>query len=235
MLLRTSVFGLLFCLLTLPATAQDAAQEAPEKPAANAKQAEAAAAKIRSAGSYAIGVAIGKSLRRDALLVDLAAMMRGLSDSLTGKVKLKPEAMQNAIGSYQKQAGEVRRERGARFLRENAKKKGVVTTKSGLQYKIIKAGTGNKPKATDEVRVHYRGTLLDGLEFDSSYKRKEPTEFRVGGVIKGWGESLQLMREGAKWKIFVPSALAYGKRGAGSDIGADEVLVFEIELLKVKK
>lgn len=121
-----------------------------------------------------------------------------------------------------------------KFLMENKNKEGVVTLPSGLQYKVIKEGTGRTPTATDTVSTHYRGTLLDGREFDSSYKRNEPTEFPVNRVIKGWTEALQLMKEGAKWMLYIPPHLAYGERGAGGLIGPNETLIFEIELLKVK-
>lgn len=125
-------------------------------------------------------------------------------------------------------------ERGQQFLQENAKRDGVKTTASGLQYEVITEGKGKSPKATDEVLVHYRGTLLDGTEFDSSYKRNEPISFPLNQVIKGWTEGVQLMQEGAKYRFFIPSNLAYGSRGAGGAIGPDETLVFEVELLKVQ-
>ena len=125
-------------------------------------------------------------------------------------------------------------EKGEEFLKENAKKEGVKTTASGLQYKVIKEGEGKSPKATDTVSVHYRGTLLDGTEFDSSYKRNEPTQFPLNRVIKGWTEGVQLMKEGAKYQFFIPAQLAYGERGGpGGGIGPNETLIFEIELLKV--
>lgn len=124
--------------------------------------------------------------------------------------------------------------KGEKFLAENATKEGVVTTASGLQYKILTEGTGKSPKATDTVLVHYAGTLLSGTEFDSSYRRKEPIEFPLNRVIPGWTEGVQLMKEGAKFRFFIPSKLAYGPRGAGRDIGPNETLIFEVELLKVK-
>jgi len=125
-------------------------------------------------------------------------------------------------------------ERAEKFLMENKAKEGVQTLPSGLQYKVIKDGTGKTPKLSDTVSTHYRGTLLDGKEFDSSYKRNEPAEFPVSGVIKGWTEALQLMKEGAKWTLYVPPKLAYGERGFPPVIGPNETLIFEIELLKVK-
>ena len=125
-------------------------------------------------------------------------------------------------------------EKGETFLQENGKKEGVHTTVSGLQYKVLKEGTGRSPKATDTVKVNYRGTLLDGTEFDSSYKRNQPIEFALNQVIPGWTEGVQLMKEGAKYEFVVPSKLAYGRRGAGGVIGPDETLIFEVELLSVR-
>lgn len=125
-------------------------------------------------------------------------------------------------------------QKGEQFLKENATKEGVKTLPSGLQYKVVKEGEGKSPKATDTVKVHYRGTLIDGKEFDSSYKRGEPIEFRLNQVIKGWTEGLQQMKEGSKYLLYIPSNLAYGSRGAGADIGPDETLIFEVELLQVK-
>jgi len=126
------------------------------------------------------------------------------------------------------------KEKGEAFLKENASKEGVKTLPSGMQYKVVTEGTGKKPAATDKVLCHYKGTLIDGKEFDSSYKRNEPAEFPVNRVIPGWTEALQLMSEGSKWMLYIPSSLAYGSRGAGGDIGPDETLIFEVELLKVK-
>ena len=123
--------------------------------------------------------------------------------------------------------------KGEKFLEDNGKKEGVVTTASGLQYLVITEGTGKSPKKTDTVLVHYAGTLINGTEFDSSYARREPIEFPLNGVIAGWTEGVQLMKEGAKYRFFIPSKLAYGPRGAGRDIGPNEALIFEVELLKV--
>ncbi len=124
--------------------------------------------------------------------------------------------------------------KGEKFLQDNGAKEGVVTTASGLQYKILTPGTGKSPKATDTVLVHYAGTLIDGTEFDSSYKRKAPIEFPLNRVIAGWTEGVQLMSEGAKFRFFIPSKLAYGSRGAPGAIGPNEALIFEVELLEVK-
>jgi FKBP-type peptidyl-prolyl cis-trans isomerase FklB len=126
-------------------------------------------------------------------------------------------------------------EKGQEFLQQNSKKEGVKTLADGLQYKVVKEGTGKTPKATDRVSVHYRGTLIDGTEFDSSYKRGEPAEFPVNRVIHGWTEALQLMKEGSKWMLYIPADLAYGEGGTpGGPIGPNETLIFEVELLKVK-
>lgn len=129
---------------------------------------------------------------------------------------------------------ETPKDKGEKFLRENAAKEGVKTTASGLQYKVLEEGTGRSPKATDTVVVNYRGTLINGTEFDSSYKRKKPTEFALNQVIKGWTEGIQLMKEGAKYQLFIPSDLAYGPKRVGAKIGPNETLIFEVELLQVK-
>jgi FKBP-type peptidyl-prolyl cis-trans isomerase len=129
---------------------------------------------------------------------------------------------------------ESARERGEKFLAENGKKEGVKTTSSGLQYKILKEGEGRSPKVSDTVVVHYKGTLINGKEFDSSYKRGEPATFPLSGVIKGWTEGLLYLREGGKAMLYIPSDLAYGSRGAGADIGPDETLIFEVELVKIQ-
>jgi FKBP-type peptidyl-prolyl cis-trans isomerase FklB len=134
-----------------------------------------------------------------------------------------------------KKLGEKNKKEGEAFLAENKKKEGVKTLPSGLQYRVIKEGTGRKPKATDKVLTHYRGTLIDGTEFDSSYKRGTPTSFKVNEIIPGWTEALQLMKEGAKWQLFIPSNLAYAERGAGRDIGPNATLIFEVELISIQE
>lgn len=198
--------------------------------------------------SYSIGMDIGKNLKQNEIDIEMEALARGIKDALADS-STKPlltaaqieETMQqfqqdmmakqnektNAMSSKNKSVGDA-------FLAENAKKEGVVVLPSGLQYKIIKAGNGPKPKATDEVTTHYRGTLIDGTEFDSSYKRGQPTSFPVNGVISGWTEALQLMPVGSKWQLFIPSNLAYGERGAGGTIGPNSTLIFDIELLAIK-
>jgi FKBP-type peptidyl-prolyl cis-trans isomerase FklB len=191
--------------------------------------------------SYAIGVLFGRNMALD-VDVNTDAFLQGVRDVLTdAKLKYTPEEMQQVVNAFreqqmaqQQQAGQKNATDGKAFLDANGKKPGIVTTATGLQYKVVKAGTGPKPKATDTVVVHYRGKLIDGKEFDSSYSRNEPTSLRLDGVIKGWQEAVQLMPTGSKWEIYVPAALGYGERGAGQDIGPNSTLIFEIELLEIK-
>jgi len=197
--------------------------------------------------SYAIGKDIGGNFKRQGLDLDADALSRGLKDALSGaKSALSDEEIQAAITTFQTElqakqqekaakASETNKKAGEDFLAANKKKEGVTATASGLQYKVLKPGTGPKPKATDTVTAHYRGTLIDGTEFDSSYKRGEPASFPLNGVIKGWQEALPLMGVGSKWQIVIPSALAYGERGAGEDIGPNSTLIFEVELLAIGK
>ncbi|MBP2690046.1 MAG: FKBP-type peptidyl-prolyl cis-trans isomerase [Deltaproteobacteria bacterium] len=196
--------------------------------------------------SYSIGMDIGGALKRGSVEVDPDMLTKGLKDSYVGgKTLLTEEQARQAIEDFQqtlvaKKAEEMQKlagknkADGEKFLAENAKKEGVTSLPSGLQYKEIAPGKGNMPKATDTVTTHYKGTLIDGTEFDSSYKRGEPVSFPVSGVIAGWTEALQLMKEGAKWQLFIPSDLAYGERGAGRDIGPNATLIFEVELIAVK-
>jgi len=197
--------------------------------------------------SYSIGVQMGSQMSRIKDLVNQDAIIMGFKDSIEGKEsQLTTEQMQTVMQEFQKsiveqqqaKQAEVANSNGAegkKYLAENKTKEGVKTTESGLQYKIIKEGTGATPKATDTVVTHYSGTLINGKVFDSSYKRNSPATFPVNGVIKGWTEALQLMKVGAKWQLFIPAELAYGERGAGSSIGPNQVLIFEIELLEIKK
>ena len=191
--------------------------------------------------SYAIGYQLGQDVKRRDLDVDPEALAMAVRDGLTAAdPKLSPEEMQaavvkrlqNQLEGKQKLASE-NREKGQAFLTDNKLKEGVIETSSGLQYQVIEPGTGGKPEADSQVTVHYRGTLLDGTEFDSSLSRGEPTSLRVSQVIPGWQEALQLMPEGAKWKVFVPSDLAYGDRGAGDAIAPGETLIFEIQLISI--
>jgi FKBP-type peptidyl-prolyl cis-trans isomerase FklB len=197
--------------------------------------------------SYALGMKIGGDLRKQGVnaAVDPALAARGFKDALAGsKLQLSDDEMRAVLMQLQNQVrdkqqakaheeGSAARKEGADFLAANKSKEGVVTLPSGLQYKILKEGVGPKPTATDTVSCNYRGTLLNGKEFDSSYKRGEPTSFPVSGVIKGWTEALQLMPVGSKWQLFIPADMAYGDRGAGGDIGPGETLIFEVELLSI--
>jgi len=196
--------------------------------------------------SYSIGMDIGGNLKRGAVEVDPDILAKGLKDSYGGgKTLLTEDQARQAIEGFQKtltakkaeamqKLSEKNKADGEKFLAENAKKEGVKSLPSGLQYKEITPGQGKSPKATDSVTTHYKGTLIDGTEFDSSYKRGEPATFPVSGVISGWTEALQLMKEGAKWQLFIPPNLAYGERGAGRDIGPNATLIFEVELISVK-
>jgi len=196
--------------------------------------------------SYSIGVNMSNNLKTLSSEIDIEALLDGLANGMKGgKLKMSNEEMQKTLMAFQEKITKQRTEAqskvksanadaGKKFLAENKKKKGVVTTKSGLQYKVIKSGKGGKsPTATETVTTHYRGTLIDGTEFDSSYARKKPTSFPVNGVIKGWTEALQLMKPGDKWKLFIPADLAYGDRGAGAKIGPGSTLIFDIELIKI--
>jgi len=194
--------------------------------------------------SYALGMNIGSNLRRQSVPVDPDILLRGLKDSLAGNQTLLTEEEERTVimevqADIRKQMqeklkaeGDANKKDGEAFLAANKAKEGVVTLRSGLQYKILQAGTGPKPTATDSVTVNYRGTLINGTEFDSSYKRGQPATFPVNGVIKGWTEALQLMPVGSKWQLVIPSDLAYGERGP-SEIGPNSTLIFEVELLKI--
>lgn len=196
---------------------------------------------------YAIGVDLGKSLAPVKADVDIAALKAGLDDQLSGgTVKLDDKAREEIKTTVAKKMQERQvaeraaqatkaKEEGEKFLAENAKKDGVKTTASGLQYKVLTEGKGESPKATDKVTVHYKGTLINGEEFDSSYARNQPVTFPLGNVIPGWTEGLQLMSPGAKFQFFIPSALGYGERGAGVKIGPNATLIFEVELIAVEK
>jgi len=195
--------------------------------------------------SYAIGMNVGKNLQRSDIDVDPAIVAKGIQDTLAGKTVMTEAEAQTTLTQLQadvrkkqeekmKEAGDANQKEGEAFLAANKAKPGVVTLPSGLQYKILKEGTGPKPAATDSVVCNYRGTLTNGTEFDSSYKRGEPATFPVNGVIKGWTEALQLMPVGSKWELYIPPDLAYGPRGAGADIGPNATLVFEVELVSIK-
>ena len=197
--------------------------------------------------SYALGMNLGMSLKKQSVEVDPVILSQGLKAALAGgKALLTPEEaqatlmeVQNDLRKKQQEKmqvmGEGNKKEGAAFLAANKANQGVVTLPSGLQYKILKEGTGPKPTATDSVVCNYRGTLISGTEFDSSYKRGQPATFPVVGVIKGWTEALQLMPVGSKWQLFIPSELAYGERGAGADIGPNATLIFDVELMSIQE
>jgi len=196
--------------------------------------------------SYALGMNLGTSLHRQAVPVDPNILLRGLKDSLAGGKMLLTEdqakaaltEVQNEMRKKQQEqmqeAGEMNKKEGEAFLAANKSKDGVVALPSGLQYKILTQGTGPKPAAADTVMCNYRGTLINGTEFDSSYKRGQPATFPISGVIKGWTEALPLMPVGSKWQLFIPSELAYGERAPDPEIGPNSTLIFEVELLSIQ-
>jgi len=196
--------------------------------------------------SYAIGMNIGTNLHRQSVDVDPKILQQGLQDALSGgKTLLSEDEARATLSEFQnemrqkqqekmQQAGAANKKEGDAFLAANKSKEGVVTLPSGLQYKVLTAGTGPKPTTSDSVVCNYKGTLIDGKEFDSSYKRGQPATFPVTGVIKGWTEALQLMPVGSKWQLFVPADLAYGERGPSPDIGPNATLIFEVELLSIQ-
>ncbi len=208
--------------------------------ASTADKSAATAAKPTKADiGYAFGVLIGADLKTTAVDVDLAAFQKGVKDALVNKkTKVTNEAasetVQTAIADARVKKTEINLVAEKKFLETNKAKKGVLTTASGLQYEVLKEGTGLKPAATDTVKVDYVGTLTDGTEFDSSIKRKEPAVFPLNGVIPGWTEGIQLMAVGSKYKFYIPSALAYGERGAGNVIEPNTTLVFEVDLLSIE-
>lgn len=235
-----------------------AAAKPRQAPAAAAKSSSTAAKNSTAAAltttkdkfSYALGMnlgaGLGGNLHKQAVEFDPNLVAQGLKDAMLGsKTRLTEEEARAVLMQVQtdvrkkqqekvQQASAVNKQEGEAFLAANKSKEGVVTLPSGLQYKILQAGTGAKPTAADTVVCNYKGTLINGTEFDSSYKRGEPATFPVGGVIKGWTEALQLMPTGSKWQLFIPSALAYGEHGAGQDIGPDATLVFEVEMISIQ-
>ncbi|MGH9546794.1 MAG: FKBP-type peptidyl-prolyl cis-trans isomerase N-terminal domain-containing protein [Terriglobales bacterium] len=196
--------------------------------------------------SYALGMNLGTNLHKQSVAVDPNIVLRGLKDALTGgKTALTEDQARAALTEVQnelrqkqqeqmQQAGVANKTEGEAFLAANKIKDGVVALPSGLQYKVLTQGTGPKPTAADSVVCNYRGTLINGAEFDSSYKRGEPATFPVSGVIKGWTEALQLMPVGSKWQLFVPADLAYGERSPDPEIGPGSTLIFEVELLSIQ-
>ena len=200
----------------------------------------------RDKASYSIGVNIGSGMKANSLDLNNEALVAGLQDGLSGaKPQMSDKEREVTLTAFEqdlmkketerlKQLAEKNKKEGADFLAANKAKEGVKTLPSGLQYKVLAEGNGAQPKPTDQITVNYRGTLLDGTEFDSSYKRGEPVTFPVNGVIKAWSEALPLMKTGAKWQLFVPADLAYGEQGAGRSIGPNSTLIFEVELVGIK-
>jgi len=194
--------------------------------------------------SYSLGYQFGQSLKAQELDINLEVYESGIKDALGGKnPSLSREEMQKTISELQQRIAATRQKglkemaeknlaEGKAFLEENKKKEGIKTLPSGLQYKVLAQGSGKTPQATDSVTVNYKGTLVNGTEFDNSYKRGKPTTFQVGKVIKGWTEALQLMKEGSKWELFIPPELGYGNRGAGP-VPPNSILLFEVELISV--
>jgi FKBP-type peptidyl-prolyl cis-trans isomerase FklB len=242
-------FVLTFVLMFLPvlASAQQQAPAAPKTEAAKPETAQEGALKTeKDKLSYAMGMDLGGQLKRNSVDIDPALFAEGLKAMLAGSKTLLTDAEAKAVISQlqmamvakqaglAKAAGEKNKTEGEAFLAANKTKEGVVTLPSGVQYKVITNGTGPKPTLEQTVVCQYKGTLIDGKEFDSSYKRGQPATFPVKGVIKGWTEVLQLMPVGSKWQVFIPPALAYAERGAGADIGPNATLIFEIELVAIK-
>ncbi|MCU0331298.1 MAG: FKBP-type peptidyl-prolyl cis-trans isomerase [Candidatus Kapabacteria bacterium] len=200
----------------------------------------------KDTASYALGVNVGTSLREQKIPITTEMLLAGLRDAMENKALLTDEQVKAALMALQQEmvaaadaekakSATSNKEAGEKFLAENKKKPGVITTASGLQYKVITQGKGAKPAATSTVKVHYKGTLIDGKVFDSSYDRGEPIEFPLNGVIAGWTEGVQLMSVGSKFEFYIPGNLAYGERGAGQDIGPNSTLIFVVELLDITK
>jgi FKBP-type peptidyl-prolyl cis-trans isomerase FklB len=196
--------------------------------------------------SYSVGYQVGGDFKRQGVELDPKLFLKGFQDAMSGaKPHMTPQEMNQTLVDLKKKiVADERKDRQAKaqkalaegeaFLAANAKKEGVVTHPSGLQYKVLREGAGASPKATDNVTVNYRGTLVDGTEFDSSYKRNKPATFRVDRVIPGWTQALTMMKTGAKWQLFIPAKLAYGDRGAGTKIPPGSTLIFDVELVSVQ-
>ncbi len=246
------IFALLALVTSPAALGQESATKAEEAPVSTTEAPEATATEgpkllrtDKDRLSYSLGFNMGQRFLHDGVIVDAEMFAKGLATGLSGGAGLLSEEKINEIlqlfQQEQMAKGQVKMAKlaqdnaqaGKAFLAENATNVGVVTTESGLQYMIITEGEGPKPTAEDVVTVHYRGTLVDGREFDSSHKRGQPATFPVKGVIPGWTEALQMMTVGSKWKVFVPSELAYGPRGASQLIGPNATLIFDIELLSI--
>lgn len=233
------------CLLGWTLSAQDADEKKPDKPAAPAAP---ELKTVEEKVGYAVGRNIGGSLQRQNMEVNVDALARGIADVMAGRESILSDEDRDAAFATMEQKQQLRAqeaaraslEEGKKFLAANGKKKGIITTESGLQYEVLTAGTGATPQRGDTVTTHYKGRLLDGTVFDGSYegddpvKDDEPISFPVTGVIKGWTEALQLMKVGAKYRLYIPSELAYAERGAGKAIGPNAVLTFDIHLVGIK-
>jgi FKBP-type peptidyl-prolyl cis-trans isomerase len=236
--------ALMAAILTLGSPATHAA----ETPAAKPQKAEASPpAAQRDKTSYSIGLDVGRNIKGTGADLNVDMIIKGIRDAFGNqKPMYSDEERAAAMAAFQAEvqqrrqqamqaAGEQNRKAGEAFLVENKKKPGVITLPDGLQYRIVKEGAGKKPVETDTVEVQYRGTLINGTEFDSSYKRGRPATFTLGGIIPGWREALKLMPVGSKWELYIPPQLAYGERGAGGQIGPNATLIFEVELLAIKE
>ncbi|MFO1483733.1 MAG: FKBP-type peptidyl-prolyl cis-trans isomerase [Verrucomicrobiaceae bacterium] len=229
----------LLCAALAAATAVQAQEIKPAQAAEVPADTKVDMAKV----SYFIGLNMGGQFKQQGMAIDVAALSEAIKATLAGEKPKYTEqeliaamqAFENSMRAKEMARGNEAKTAGEKFLTENGKKKGITTTASGLQYEVLKAGDGPKPVATDRVNVHYHGTLLDGKVFDSSVERGQPITFGVQEVIKGWTEALQLMPVGSKWRIFIPSGLAYGEQGAGGDIGPNETLIFDVELIGIVK
>ena len=243
----TSLAALLLLTATVAARADQSGAQQPAQTPAPAQAAPGDKPQsLEDKASYIIGFNLGSNLKKQEIPVTPDLIVKGLRDGLGGaQGLLSDEEIQAAMTEFQQKmmaqqqakmaaAGAQNKKEADEFLAANKTKQGVVTTASGLQYQMLQEGTGPTPKPTDQVTVHYKGTLLDGTVFDSSYDRNEPATFTVGQVIPGWVEALQLMKVGSKAKLFIPPALAYGESGAGQQIGPNSMLIFEVELLKAE-
>jgi FKBP-type peptidyl-prolyl cis-trans isomerase len=251
----TMAVGILFLTASLCGAEETSTTTQAQAPAATT-QAQQAAPKpevqqespfktLKERVSYAIGMAMARNMKAQGIDLDADIFAKAFKDTVSGtEPAMTDQEAQAAMTAFQaemvakkqeemKKLGEENKKKGEAFLAENKKKEGVKVTASGLQYKVIKEGDGKKPGAKDTVKVNYKGTLLDGTEFDSSYKRNEPATFPVSGVIPGWTEALQLMKTGSKYEVVIPSNLAYGEAGAGGVIPPNATLVFEVELLSI--
>lgn len=243
-LVRVSLLGALAAIIIANAPKSNVAQETPKVIVPAPVVPAQGDTGLKDPKSYALGFQIGKDMSSSGLAAedfDLKELLEGFTDGLSEKGKLSDQQIQQAMTTLQERVkskmiekSRKNLEKANEFLKTNKDKEGVQTTKSGLQYLSLQAGKGKTPTLTSTVKVHYEGKLLSGKVFDSSIARGEPIEFPVNGVIPGWTEALQRMKVGDKWKLFIPPGLAYGERGAGADIGPNELLVFEVELLDVK-